>query len=89
MTLSSDASVIFRDPAFMAELQQAASAAGKTMEKAERYAHKCLTEIEATPSDAWLQPMAKFARFIYTRSYEVEMHRRTADAFTIIILTII
>jgi len=25
----------------------------------------------------------------YTRSYEVEMHRRTADAFTIIILTII
>ena len=73
MTLFSEASVIFRDPAFTAELQQAASAAGKTMEKAELYARKCLTEIEATPQDAWLKPMAKLARFIYTRSYEAEL----------------
>ncbi len=73
MILHSDASVIFRDPAFTAELQTAANAAGKTLEKAELYARKCLTEIEATPRDAWLKPMAKLARFIYTRSYEAEL----------------
>ncbi len=73
MTINSGASVIFCDPAFMTELQVAASATGKTLEKAEAYARKCLTEIEATPGDAWLRPMAKLARFIYTRSYEAEL----------------
>jgi len=64
---------MLRDPAFLAELQLAASEAGKTLEKAELYARKCLSEIEATPQDAWLRPMAKLARFIYTRSYEAEL----------------
>jgi glycerol-3-phosphate O-acyltransferase len=73
MTIHSGASVIFRDPAFVAELQVAANATGKTLEKAETYARKCLSEIEATPRDAWLRPMARLARFIYTRSYEAEL----------------
>jgi glycerol-3-phosphate O-acyltransferase len=73
MTIHSGASVIFHDPAFRAELQAAATAAGKTPEKAEAYARKCLSEIEATPRDAWLRPMARLARFIYTRSYEAEL----------------
>jgi glycerol-3-phosphate O-acyltransferase len=73
MTMIPDASVILRDPAFLAELQLAASASGKTPEKAGIYARKCLGEIEATPQDAWLRPMARLARFIYTRSYEAEL----------------
>lgn len=73
MILNSHASIIFQDPAFLAELQLAAKATGKTAEKAEIYARKCLHEIEATPRDAWLRPMAKLARFIYTRSYEPEL----------------
>jgi len=73
MTIHSNASAMLRDPAFLAELQLAASEAGKTLEKAELYARKCLSEIEATPQDAWLRPMAKLARFIYTRSYEAEL----------------
>lgn len=73
MTINSDASVILRDPAFLTELQLAANASGKTLEKAEVYARKCLNEIEATPSEAWLRPMARLARFIYTRSYEAEL----------------
>ncbi len=73
MTINSDASVILRDPAFLAELQLAASASGKTLEKAQIYAGKCLNEIEATPREAWLRPMARLARFIYTRSYEAEL----------------
>ena len=73
MTINSDASVILRDPAFLAELQLAANSSGKTREKAEIYARKCLNEIEATPREAWLRPMAKLARFIYTRSYEAEL----------------
>jgi glycerol-3-phosphate O-acyltransferase len=73
MTMNSDASVVLRDPAFLAELQLAANASGKTREKAEIYARKCLNEIEATPREAWLRPMARLARFIYTRSYEAEL----------------
>lgn len=67
------ANVSLREPAFLAELQVAASASGKTLEQAQAYARKCLTEIEATPQEAWLRPMAKMARFIYTRSYEPDM----------------
>ncbi len=73
MTMNSDASVILRDPDFLAELQLAAHATGKTWEKAELYARKCLSEIEATPRETWLRPMASLARFIYTRSYEAEL----------------
>jgi len=73
MTMNTDASVILRDPAFLAELQLAANEIGKTPEKAQIYARKCLDEIEATPRDAWLRPMARLARFIYTRSYEAEL----------------
>jgi glycerol-3-phosphate O-acyltransferase len=70
---NSGASVIFQDPTFQTELQLAATAAGKTPEQAQAYAHKCLIEIEATPQEAWLRPMARLARFIYTRSYEAEL----------------
>lgn len=68
-----NANVILREPAFLAELQLAASASGKTLEQSQKYARKCLTEIEATPQDAWLRPMAEMARFIYTRSYEPDL----------------
>lgn len=73
MTNSADASVILVDPIFLADLQRVATETGKTLEQAKTYARKCLDEIEATPSDSWLRPMSKLARFIYTRSYEVEM----------------
>jgi glycerol-3-phosphate O-acyltransferase len=73
MTMNSNASIILQDPAFLAELQLAANATGKAWEKAEIYARKCLQEIEATPQEAWLRPMARLARFIYTRSYEAEL----------------
>ena len=64
---------MFDDPAFKAELDSAASASGRTIEKAEKYARKCLREIEATPRESWLKPVSKLARFIYTRSYEAEL----------------
>ena len=64
---------LLQSPAFVAELQQAAQASGKTLEQAEKYARKCLHEIEATPRESWLRPAAKMARFIYTRSYEREL----------------
>jgi glycerol-3-phosphate O-acyltransferase len=67
------ASVIFSDPGFVAELQAAASATGKTPEQAQKYARKCLKEIEATPKASWLKPVSRLARFIYTRSYEAEL----------------
>ncbi len=73
MILPSAASYLLQDPAFLAELRQAAQASGKTLEQAQAYAGKCLHEIEATPKDSWLQPAAKMARFIYTRSYEREL----------------
>lgn len=73
MNIIAGASVILRNPTFLAELHTAASATGKTQEQALTYARKCLTEIEATPNDAWLRPMSALARFIYTRSYEAEL----------------
>ena len=73
MTKSTGASVLLQDPAFTADLQQAASESGKTPEQALKYARKCLREIEATPRESWLRPAAKMARFIYTRSYEAEL----------------
>jgi len=73
MILPSAASYLLQDPSFLAELRQAAQASGKTLEQAQAYAGKCLHEIEATPKDSWLQPAAKMARFIYTRSYEREL----------------
>jgi glycerol-3-phosphate O-acyltransferase len=71
--MSNGASVIFKEADFQAELQQAATESGKTPEQAQRYARKCLKEIEATPRDSWLRPVAKLSRFIYTRSYEAEL----------------
>ncbi len=73
MTACPAAHVILRETAFLAELQEAADASGKTLEQAQVYARKCLKEIEATPQEAWLRPMSKLARFIYTRSYEAEL----------------
>jgi glycerol-3-phosphate O-acyltransferase len=73
MILPSAASYLLQDPAFLVELREAAQASGKTPEQAQAYAGKCLHEIEATPKDSWLQPAAKMARFIYTRSYEREL----------------
>lgn len=60
-------------PEFDRELLRAATAAGRTPEQARQYARKCLREIEATPRESWLQPAAKLARFVYTRSYEPEL----------------
>ena len=77
MTHLPDAGSILLDTEFLAALQIAASEAGKTPEQAQAYARKCLTEIEATPKDSWLRPMAKLARFIYTRSYEAQLDINT------------
>jgi glycerol-3-phosphate O-acyltransferase len=67
------ASKLLQDPGFLADLQRAAQASGKTPEQAQKYARKCLHEIEATPKESWLRPAARMARFIYTRSYEREL----------------
>ena len=63
----------FAIPLFWQNCNWLRSASGKTLEKAQIYARKCLNEIEATPQEAWLRPMARLARFIYTRSYEAEL----------------
>jgi len=73
MMPAAGASVLLRDPAFVEELQQAAHESNKTPEQAQKYARKCLKEIEATPRESWLRPAAKMARFIYTRSYEAQL----------------
>ena len=73
MMANNDARGILHETEFLSELQLAATATGKTLEQAQTYARKCLKEIEATPQDSWLRPMAKLARFIYTRSYEAEL----------------
>ena len=73
MMPTAGAGKMFQDSAFLSELEQAAGASGKNPEQALKYARKCLHEIEATPKDSWLQPAAKLARFIYTRSYEAEL----------------
>ena len=70
---SAGASTFLQDPAFIGELEQAARESDKTLEQAQKYAGKCLREIEATPQDAWLRPMARMARFIYTRSYDKQL----------------
>ena len=64
---------LLEDATFLAELQQAAQGSGKTLDQAQAYARKCLHEIEATPKESWLNPAAKLARFIYTRSYERQL----------------
>lgn len=71
--MNNGAAVMFRDPAFLAQLREAGDEAGKDPKKALKYARKCLKEIEATPKDSWMRPVAKLARFIYTRSYEAEL----------------
>jgi glycerol-3-phosphate O-acyltransferase len=73
MISSSPASSILQEPPFLEELQTAASNSGKSIEQAQTYAEKCLKEIEATPQEAWLRPMSRLAKFIYTRSYEAEL----------------
>jgi glycerol-3-phosphate O-acyltransferase len=70
---ASAAGELFGDSGFQAALQEAAAEAGKQAEQAEKYARKCLREIEATPMESWLRPAAKMARFIYTRSYEAQL----------------
>lgn len=64
-----DAYLLLQDAAFLEELTGLADREGKTREQADKYARKCLREIAARPSSAWLKPAAKLARFIYTRSY--------------------
>ena len=73
MIPTTGASAVLDDPAFLGELQRAAQASGKTLEQAQTYARKCLHEIEAIPRESWLNPAAKLARFVYTRSYEREL----------------
>ena len=71
--ISARASSLLEDPGFLEELARTAVDTGKTPEQAAKYARKCLREIAATPSESWLAPAAKLARFIYTRSYEPEL----------------
>ena len=73
MTAGSAASALFQDAGFREALRQAAEESGKNAQQGEKYARKCLREIEATPRDSWLKPAAKMARFIYTRSYERQL----------------
>jgi glycerol-3-phosphate O-acyltransferase len=73
MNQDSGAGHILQDPAFLTALQDAAVATERSLEQAQKYAGKCLHEIEATPRDSWLNPAAKLARFIYTRSYERQL----------------
>jgi glycerol-3-phosphate O-acyltransferase len=70
---AASASTLLEDADFLRELDVAATARGKTREQGLKEAQKCLKEIAATPSDSWLSPAAKMARFIYTRSYEPEL----------------
>ena len=70
---SAGATSLLTEESFQAELSAAAKAAGKSPEQASKYARKCLKEIAATPSESWLAPAARMARFIYTRSYEPEL----------------
>jgi len=67
---ASAAPTLLEEPFFREELAVAAAQAGKDEEQARKYARKCLTEMAATPSESWLAPAARFARFVFTRSYE-------------------
>lgn len=71
--ISAAAFSLLEEPDFLKELAEAAAETGKTPEQAAKYAHKCLREVAATPSESWLAPAARMARFIYTRSYEPEL----------------
>lgn len=73
MTEKVSASTMLSAPEFIADLNEAALESKKTPEEALKYARKCLVEIEATPRESWLRPVAKLARFIYTRSYEKQL----------------
>ncbi len=70
---ATDAYSLLEDATFVEELARIADTEGKTPEQAQKYARKCLHEIEATPRDSWLNPAARLARFIYTRSYERQL----------------
>lgn len=67
---ASEAHTLLDEPAFQQQLVEAAKAAGKDAQQARKYARKCLAEMAATPSESWLSPASKFARFVFTRSYE-------------------
>ena len=71
-TVPAPASLLEREH-FLVELDTTAQTLGKTREQALKHARKCLREIAATPSESWLAPAARMARFIYTRSYEPEL----------------
>lgn len=68
-----EAHTLLAEPAFQQELADVAREAGKALEKIEKYAAKCLTEIAATPTPSWLAPASRFGRFVYTRSYHPEL----------------
>ncbi len=68
-----EAASLLEEPHFLEELAGAAAEAGKNDEQARKYAHKCLTEIAARPTDSWFRPAARLARFIYTRNYEPQL----------------
>jgi glycerol-3-phosphate O-acyltransferase len=70
---SGAAAALWSSEKFCDQLSIAAAASGKNPQQAEKYARKCLKEIEATPKDSVFKPMAALARFIYTRSYEPEL----------------
>lgn len=67
---ASEAHTLLKEPDFLEELAAAAAQAGKDTEQAQKYAQKCLVEMAATPKESWLSPASRFARFIFTRSYE-------------------
>ena len=68
-----EASSLLQESSFLEDLIATANSLGKPHEQAQKHARKCLREIAATPSESWLAPAAKMARFIYTRSYEPEL----------------
>lgn len=70
---ANEAHTLLAEPAFLADLAEAAETMGKSQAQASKYASKCLTEIAATPRESWLAPAAKMARFVYTRSYEPKL----------------
>jgi glycerol-3-phosphate O-acyltransferase len=72
-----DAVTLLDEPGFIEELAVAAAVSGRSTEQARKYAARCLAEIAATPSESWLAPAARFARFVYTRSYERKLDINT------------
>jgi len=61
---------LLTDDAFLAELQDVASAENQAQADALEYAKKCLDELAVRPEERYLHSVAKLARFMYTRSYE-------------------